>query len=204
LTCLQFRYDGDKRSGRRPERCFFPPRYPLQNPCYSCKPIGNQEYQSQGQLRQNNPQQNKTMEQCIKQVPDVSSPKEEAQQTEEVAKEEFQQTEEVKEDEAPDYAKISEILINKLSITEADLSEARNTVELYKPVIDDLMYKLESFIQILDIIKANERRRLSGTQAETASFKISKDSVDEILELLEGPVFQNVLRQFLVGVLVKK
>ena len=77
-------------------------------------------------------------------------------------------------------------------------------MELYKPVIDDLMYKLESFIQILDIIKANERRRLSGTQAETASFKISKDSVDEILELLEGPVFQNVLRQFLVGVLVKK
>jgi hypothetical protein len=56
----------------------------------------------------------------------------------------------------------------------------------------------------MDIVQSNHARMTNPPEAQVSSTKTAKDSIDEILELLQGQVFQNVLRQVLVGVLVKK
>lgn len=99
---------------------------------------------------------------------------------------------------------VSEKLITNLTATETNLTWVKGQVDSTKSLLDDIMYKLESFMQIMEIIRANEERRISGPQAQTVSIKTSKDSVDELLELLQGPVFQNVLRQFFISTFVKK
>lgn len=98
---------------------------------------------------------------------------------------------------------ISEKLIANLTATETNLTLIKGRVDSTKGILDDLIYKLESFLQIVEIIRANEERRISAPQAQVATLKTSKDSIDELLELLQGPVFQNVLRQIFISTLVK-
>ena len=95
-------------------------------------------------------------------------------------------------------------MLKNLTTTEERLHEVKGQVEFAKTFFDDLIYKLESFLQIVEIVQANEKRRLREPQAQLASLKTSQDSVDEVLELLQGPVFQNILRQFLINVLVRE
>ena len=99
---------------------------------------------------------------------------------------------------------VSEELVANLTATESNLFWVKGKVDSAKGMLDDLVYKLESFTQIMEIVRANEERRVNGSQVQTASLKTSKDSVDELLELFQGPVFLNLLRQFLVSTFAKK
>lgn len=193
LTSLQFRYDGYKRPERRPEVCFFPSRYNFQN--YGIYTSVKDTAKEKKVVEV----ENDSLEQ--KEQVEVERDSLKLKEQVEVEKEEKKEKEEV---ENFDVSQVSEMLIKNLTTTEAKLTEVKSQVEFAKTFFDDLIFKLESFLQIVDIVKANEKRRLSEPQAQLASLKTSQDSVDEFLELLQGPVFQNILRQFLISVLVKK
>ncbi|MGI6144442.1 MAG: hypothetical protein GX092_07030 [Clostridia bacterium] len=242
MACLQFRYDGYKRSNRNRGMCFFPQRFPYQNQCY-CVPRNYPQPVIQTERTADEKAKDKEVdntEEFIK--PDVimESQDEEIQTSDNTlnidnfidnsstfsekttivgnenvcpikesspiasdqSNEEASQKE-TKQKGKPDFSRISEIFINKLSTTETSLSEIKMMVETGKPFLDDLLYKLESFMQIIEVVKANERRRFDKPQAQVTSLKTTKDSCDEFLELLQGPVFQNVLRQFLISIMVR-
>lgn len=222
MTGLQFRYDGYKKPERRPEMCLFTPRYNF--PYYGTYPsekdtekkweeesypkeAGGQKANSLGEERQEvKREEQKSEEFAEKEIGyrEASLVTDNAQRTEKESlylKKRAEQGGEETKKQNP--LQISEMLINNLTITEANLTELRSQVEVAKNFFDDIIYKLESFTQIMEIVKANEERRLNGPQAQLASLKTSTDSVDELLELLQGPVFQKVLRQFLVGMFVR-
>ena len=203
MACLQFRYDGYKRPHRKREMCFFPQRFPYQNQC--CRvPKDYSKLVKQTEISPDEIAENSspmTGEKPIVANESVLPIKDSSPiASDQTIKEDSQEKSEQKK---LDFAQISEILISKLSTTETNLSEIRNMVETGKPFLDDFIYKIESFMQIIEIIKANERRRFSKPQTQVASVKTTKDSYDEFLELLQGPVFQNVLRQFLISIMVR-
>lgn len=108
-------------------------------------------------------------------------------------------------DSADPAFNLSALLINRLDAWEAGLQKTSGQMDTVKTVLDEIIFKLDSFLQILQIIHANEEKRLLGPQATVAPApKESKDSIDELLELLHTPALQGVIRQMLVGMLVKK
>lgn len=98
---------------------------------------------------------------------------------------------------------VSEKIIAVLDKSELGLNNVKNQVGTVKTLFEEIMYKLDSYISILDIIYNNEDRRINSPQASISSQKESKDTIDEILELLQNPALQSVLRQFLVGIIGK-
>lgn len=202
MTCLQFRYDGYKRPSRNRQMCFFPQRLPYQKQC--CY-VPQDDWQ---QVKQTAKAAEKMMpdKEVVNSVPATDetplvSPSEIPLGSEQTFPGDSPPKGEPKE--TPDFSQISQMLISKLSTTEANLSEIKKMVEKGKPFLDDFLYKLDSFMQIIEIVKANERPGFNKPQAQVDSLKTTKDSYDEFLELLQGPVFQNVLRQFLVSVMVR-
>jgi hypothetical protein len=193
LTSLQFRYDGYKRPERRSEVCFFPPRYNF--PGY-----GADMFEKDTAKVEKAVETEKDFLERKEQV-EVEKDSLELKEQVEVEREEKKEKEEVKNF---DVSQVSEMLIKNLTTTEAKLTEVKGQVNFAKMFFDDLIFKLESFLQIVEIVKANEKRRLSEPQAQLASLKTSQDSVDEFLELLQGPVFQNILRQFLISVMARE
>lgn len=101
-------------------------------------------------------------------------------------------------------ASTSEVLIQTLGKYEANLNQVRGQVDLVKEFFDTLIYKLDSAAQIMEIIQANEERSINKPQVQLTANKTSRDMIDEVLELLQTPAIQNIVRQFLMGFLVKK
>ncbi len=106
--------------------------------------------------------------------------------------------------EQKNCAVVSEVLITKLETAESGLNSIRGQVDLAKAFFDDLLYKMESAIQIIEIIKMNEERKHINSAAQVTDQKTEKDTVDDLLELLQTPALQGVLRQLLVSILIGK
>lgn len=117
----------------------------------------------------------------------------------------------LKEDKSPNKntedkdnnVNVSEKIIALLDKSELGLNNVKTQVGSVKSLFEEIMYKLDSYISILDIIYNNEDRRINSPQASIAGQKESKDTIDEILELLQNPAIQSVLRQFMVGIIGK-
>jgi|GEM_PF-6208239 len=124
---------------------------------------------------------------------DITKDKEASQQ---------QQTQSTEKEEKT--VNVSEKFVSTMEVAETGLNNLRVQVDVAKNLFDDFIYKLESAVQILEIIKSNEERRINGPQVQVASWKTTKDTVDEVLELLQTPVFQNILRQFMIGWIAQK
>lgn len=202
MASLRFTFDGDRRPER--ERIYpspFPPRY------YG--PLGFPRYIP--------PYQNVNMQETAGPTPAAAEKQEEEKINPAVgaqpqclgdnADKQFtaivQPIPGPAEQEAPAVS-VSEQLVARLDTYETGLIKVRGHVDKSRALFDDVLYKIESFLQILEVLRANEERRLQGPQAAIASLKTDKDTIDEFLELLQTPAVQSVLRQFLVGVLVKK
>lgn len=203
MASLRFSFDGDRRPEReRPYPSPYPPRY------YG--PLGYPPFIS--------PYQNVNMQETAapapmeikKQEEEKRSPVEEVQPQSSLKSPEQQAAAIVQpvsgpgaEAEAP-TASASEQLVARLDTFEMGLGKVRGHLDTSRALFDDVLYKIDSFLQILEVLRANEERRLQGIQVNIASVKTNKDTIDEFLELLQTPAFQSILRQFLVGVLVKK
>lgn len=98
---------------------------------------------------------------------------------------------------------VSEKIIAILDKSESGLNNVKTQVGTVKSLFEEIMYKLDSYISILDIIYNNEDRRINSPQASISGHKESKDTIDEILDLLQNPALQSVLRQFMVGIIGK-
>lgn len=97
---------------------------------------------------------------------------------------------------------VSEILLANLVQTEGQIERVKEQVDLARIVLDEFLFKIDSILQILGIVRANETKSASLTTAAAVSYKSSKDAIDELLELFQGPVFQKILRQVLIQVFV--
>ena len=96
------------------------------------------------------------------------------------------------------FAEVSAILIQHLANTEEHLVRIKERIDFAKVILDELLFKMDSISKIMEIVRANEVKSASLAEAQAVSYKTSKDSIDEFLELLQGPVFQKLLRQFFV------
>lgn len=97
---------------------------------------------------------------------------------------------------------VSAILLENLANTEGQIVRLKEQVDYAKIIIDEFLFKLDSIVQIMDIVRVNEVKSASLAEAQAVSYKSSKDSVDELLELFQGPIFQKLLRQFLIQIYV--
>lgn len=98
---------------------------------------------------------------------------------------------------------VSQKLIDKLSTYEKSINDFRGNVDLGKVLLDEVIFKVDSYIQIMDIVKSNEDRKAKGPQAQVSSERVNKDNIDDFLELLQTPAIQNILRQLLISISVK-
>lgn len=199
MASLRFTYNGDRRMERGRvlmppflPRCIRPLEYSRLTPItYAVKPTKeNQELKTENQELKTENQEPVSGAEPITTLP-VAYP----DQNDSAEKEQ--------ENTAP--VNVSELLVNRLDILEAGLNKTSSQVDQAKIVLDDVIFKLDSFLQILQILYANEEKRLQGPQLQAApSQKTTKDAVDELLELLQTPAIQGVLRQFLISIIVKK
>lgn len=169
--------------------------------------LNEQKKQTEPKAHEVSQQDNFQIEQGIKDTPndDKKAKYDNSKTPEQEIPHEGTASEEAKGSKEEDISvNVSEKLIGQLSNMENKLVNAKGQVDNAKNMFDEVIFKLDSFMQIMDIIKANEERRINKPQASVQGVKTNKDTVDEFLELLQAPVFQNVLRQFLIGVLVKK
>ena len=205
MASLQFSYDGYKKPeqgrgiwGRN--MCFFPPRYNYQRT--EQKPEVSLPEQSQ--IEESQPEQSQSEQnQSEQNQPEQNQPKQiipEKVLAEEVPNEEKAQSTMKAEN---DPVQISEKLIENLAAAEANFNKLKERLDIAKTIFDKIIYKLDSMTQITEIIRENEVKSRSESPIQTTSFKTTKDSVDELLELLQGPVFQNILRQFLISIFIK-
>lgn len=98
---------------------------------------------------------------------------------------------------------ISEKMVAFLDKSEIGLNSIKTQVNTVQSLFAEIMYKLDSFTSILDIIYNNEDRRIHSSQVSAVNHKETKDNIDEILELLQNPAIQGMLRQFVVGIFGK-
>lgn len=98
---------------------------------------------------------------------------------------------------------VNEKMIAFLDKSELSLNNVKTQVNTVQSLFTEIMYKLDSFTSILDIIYNNEERRIHSSQVSTVNRKETKDTVDEILELLQNPAIQGLLRQFVAGIVGK-
>ena len=110
----------------------------------------------------------------------------------------------VKETPVTPAMNLSEVFITKLDSYETGIIKIREQADKGKVLLDDLLFYLDSFIKISEVLKEHETRKERDPNAATASFKTNKDTIDEVLELLQTPAFQGILRQVLVSVFIKK
>lgn len=206
MASLRFTFDGE----RRPER----PR-PL--PPFMARPVQSRPYMMPmgGYPREEEPvEPNKTPEEALPEKVTEREPEELKVIRDEIKQEQAtlppiedntQQKEssyEPKQEMSPLH--VSEKFVAKLDQVETTLSNLRGHADTIKLLFDEINFKLDSFMQILEIIRANEERRVNRAQIQVASQKTAKDTVDEFLELLQTPVMQNAIRQLLINMLVKK
>jgi len=98
----------------------------------------------------------------------------------------------------------SERFIASLENYENGAVKIRQYVDSSKYILDGILFQMDSFLKILDVFRENEERKSSQPQLTAAYEKTSKDTIDEVLELLQTPAMQNILRQVLMTILVKK
>lgn len=98
----------------------------------------------------------------------------------------------------------SEKFITRLETYETTAVKIRQQVDVTKGLFDDVLFHMDSFLKIMDVIRENQERKLNEPLVSVATQKTSKDTIDEVLDLLQTPALQNILRQVLMGVLVKK
>lgn len=115
-------------------------------------------------------------------------------------KKDYQQGQQANQKQAP--MMVSDILIENLAQTEGQIVRVKEQIDFARIVLDEFLFKMESILQILEIVRANDTKSASLTTAKAASYKSSKDSIDELLELFQGPVFQKFLRQIFIQVFV--
>lgn len=97
----------------------------------------------------------------------------------------------------------SEKLIAGLENYENGLIKISQQLDQGKLFLDQVLFYLDSFSKILDVIKETEQRKLVAPRSSVIVEKENKDTVDQILELLQTPVFQNILRQMIIGLFKK-
>ena len=98
----------------------------------------------------------------------------------------------------------SEKFITRLETYETTVVKIRQQVDVSKGLFDDVLFHMDSFLKIMDVIRENQERKLNEPMVSVATQKTSRDTIDEVLDLLQTPALQNILRQVLMGVLVKK
>jgi hypothetical protein len=109
-----------------------------------------------------------------------------------------------KQQEENSEVNVSEKLITFLNSSETGLNKVKGHVDNVRFMVEEVTFKLDSMMSILDIIHNSEDRRMKGPQATISSQKESKDTIDEILEMLQNPAIQSMLRQFMMGIIGKK
>ncbi|MDD4047488.1 MAG: hypothetical protein PHI90_01435 [Clostridia bacterium] len=219
MTNLQFNYDGYRRPERERNMGYFPPRYYFQgynyyssqdrassksteqNSCEDKNQIQEQQQQQQEQQQEQEIENDQILKEEIKE--EIKEKLEANTDKENMKKQSSEHTEDEKEDKKNSF-NVNEKLLEKLTETENSLNRFKEKADIGKRLFDDAIYKFDSIIQIIEIVRANEERKSNGVKTQEDSTKSSKDSIDEMLELLQGPVFQKVLRQLFVGMLVNK
>lgn len=208
MASLRFSFNGKRQPEREIRRPFFP--YPQRHLRYLDAPLTTNyknvdaEQESMEEKKESiqitdNQQWIDEKEEYIEEL--VEEEEKEQKISPSVIKEENTKS---KSEEIPPI-KVSEQLVSQLTVVENNVVKVRGHVDTARSLFDEVLYKIESFIQIMEIVSNNEERRINGKQAQLSSVqKESKDTVDEIIELLQTPAFQSVLRQVLVKVLVKK
>ncbi len=196
MASLRFTFDGEKRP-QRPKP--FPPFMvrPVQPRPYLI-PIENYPGDREGsteKVMERGPEELKIIKDEGKEKPAEALPEMEDNNGQ---KESYHES---KEEMTP--LQLSEKFVARLDQVETTLSNLRGHADMIKLLFNEINFKLDSFMQILEIIRANEERRINRAQIQVASHKTAKDIVDEFLELLQTPVMQNALRQLLINVLVK-
>jgi len=96
-----------------------------------------------------------------------------------------------------------EKFIAGLESYESGIVRLNQQINASKVLFDEILFYIDSFLKILEVIKESELRKQQVPQVKTAFSKTKKDTVDEILELLQIPALQSILRQVLMGIMLK-
>lgn len=226
MASLRFNYNGDKRPerGRTPMNPYmtrnlgypvygYPMPFPMfgryEAPYIVPAPEANEEIAESNDIKTELEVEDGFQEQEILKDGEASNQKEDQEninEGQENIKEEKETEVEQIETAIPEEPQVSaktasEKLLGKLEVVGTGLTSTREHLNKTKIFVDEVIYKMESFQQIMDILKANEERKTAGVSALTASSKTTHDSIDDFLELLQTPALQNILRQLLLGIM---
>lgn len=233
LASLRFNFDGERKNGktqnsRRMQHPFFPypARYQSRSfaPCFYPPQRVNYTPEKEQSTKQdisvtydipelsetelNTPEMNEKVNKTIE--TDFQAEKSNMKESEDTEDTKYTKyTEEQTEakpksnQEKEQEVNVSEKLIAFLDGSEVNLNKAKGHVNNIRFAFEEMTYKLESFTSILEIIHNNEERRMKGPQATLSNQKTTKDTLDEILEVLQNPAFQSILRQFMTSFIGK-
>lgn len=211
MASLRFTYDGERRQERRTPVYPFQPRfmYPAavqrQTVVLPIEPSPEELTEAEQSPAADSPEKEAPKQEIPKKITseEVTSHKETSQK-ETLQKVALDKTISENRSSEKQTVSVSERFISRLESVETGLDKTKGHVDALKVFSDEVVYKLESGLQIMAILRANEERRLSEPQVQLTSTKTSRDTIDDLLALLQTPAVQSVLRQIMVGLLVKK
>lgn len=91
--------------------------------------------------------------------------------------------------------------VQEIELMSSEVNNLKEKCTYFRTLLDEGSYKLDSVLKIIDNIRAKEVEIQDAGGNEAVVQQMNQEQVDNFLEMLKSPAFQNVARQLLVKII---
>jgi seryl-tRNA synthetase len=88
--------------------------------------------------------------------------------------------------------------VEEIDLMSAEVNRLKEKCTYFRTLLDEGAYKLDSVIKIIDNVRAQEVEIRNAGADEAVLQHMDQEQIDQFLEMLKSPAFQNIARQLLV------
>jgi seryl-tRNA synthetase len=88
--------------------------------------------------------------------------------------------------------------VEEIDLMSAEVNRLKEKCTYFRTLLDEGAYKLDSVIKIIDNVRAQEVEIRNVGADEAVLQHMDQEQIDQFLEMLKSPAFQNIARQLLV------
>lgn len=90
------------------------------------------------------------------------------------------------------------VVLENLAGMSNEVDNLKNTCSYFRTLLDEGTYKLNSALKVIDNIKIREQGIMVSGGESAVLQQMNEEQIDNLLELLKSPAFQQLARQLLL------
>jgi len=90
--------------------------------------------------------------------------------------------------------------VQELDLMSAEVNRLKERCTYFRTLLDEGAYKLDAVLKIIRNIREREIEIKNAGGDEAALQQMDQEQIEQFLEMLKSPAFQNVARQLLVRI----